>query len=114
MEKIALEVPPYGKIETSPGIPSGGLFGATFTNLINLGFNLLFIVGLVLAIVFIIFSGIQWILSSGDKQKLQAARGRLTFAIVGLLVIAASFFIVNTVIALLGGNPTFFLKSWVK
>lgn len=109
MEKIALEVPPYGKIETPPGIPTGGILD-TGTNLINLILNLLFLAGIVLAIIFIIFSGIQWVLSSGDKQKLQAARGRLTFAIIGLLIIAASFFIVNTVISLLGGTPRSFLN----
>ncbi|MEX2007504.1 MAG: hypothetical protein WD992_01910, partial [Candidatus Levyibacteriota bacterium] len=69
-----------------------------------------FIIGIVLTVAFIILSGIQWIISGGDKQKLQAARGRLIYSIVGLIVIAGAFFIVSTVISLLGGNPSFFLN----
>ena len=79
--------------------------------LIQIGINLLFLLGTILAVVFVILSGIQWMLSGGDKQKIEAARGRLVYSIVGLLVIAFSFVIVRTVISLLGGNPSFFVNT---
>lgn len=91
------------------GVPTGGLSG-TGSNTINLIIQFVFIIGIVLTVAFIILSGIQWIISGGDKQKLQAARGRLIYSIVGLIVIAGAFFIVSTVISLLGGNPSFFLN----
>ncbi len=92
------------------GVPSGGLSGPG-TNVINVALNLLFLAGIVMAIVFVIYSGVQWVMSGGDKQKLQNARNRLTYSIVGLIVIALSFVIINSVVALLGGNPGFFLNT---
>ncbi len=101
---------PGGKIEAPSGIPTGGLSGKG-GDAINLAIQLIFVVGIVLAVAFVIISGIQWIISGGDKTKLQAARGRLTYAIVGLVVILGAFFIVSTVTSLLGGNPRFFLNT---
>lgn len=110
MRSLALSIEQFGNIEVPPGVPSGGLFD-TGQNMVQLALNLIFILAIVLAIVFIIFSGIQWILSGGDKQKVQAARNRLIYTIIGFLVIAASFLIVRTIITLLGGNPEFFLST---
>lgn len=109
MNYLALTLPGGEKITPPSGVPTGGL-SPTGSNLINLILNLLFIVGLVLAIVFIIFAGLQWILSGGDKQKLQAARNRLTYSIIGFLIIILSLAIVNIIIALLGGTPRAFLN----
>lgn len=89
---------------------SGGL-SKTGANAINLAINLFFVIALVLGISLLLYSGIQWILSGGDKQKLQNARSRLTYTIVGIIIVALSFLIVNTVITLLGGNPKFFLTT---
>lgn len=97
-------------IPTIPGIPSGGL-DTTGKNIVQVTLNLLVLVGIIMALVFILYSGIQWILSGGEKQKLEQARHRLTYSIVGLLVIVLSFFIVNTVLTLIGANPKFFLNT---
>lgn len=64
--------------------------------------------GIVLCIVFILISGIQWILSGGDSKQIENARKRLTYSIIGLVVIIASFFIVSTVYKLLGIEDKFF------
>ena len=94
------------------GVPKGGLgAGEAGSGLIQIAIQFIFIIGIVLAVAFIIISGIQWIISGGDKQKLQAARGRLIYAIVGLIVIAGAFFIVSTVISLFGGTPSFFFTN---
>ncbi len=99
-------------IPVPSGVPVGGLEpGGAGQKIIQVGINLIFVVGIVIAIVFLIYSGIQWVMSEGDKQKLQNARNRLTYSIIGLLVIALSFFIINVVITLLGGNPKFFLNT---
>ncbi len=110
MKDIALTVGNY-TLNPPANVPSGGLSG-TGTNIINVAITLLFVVGIALAIVFIIYSGIQWVISGGDKQKLQSARNRLTYSIVGLLVIALSFVMINQIINLLGGyTPSFFLHT---
>ncbi len=99
------------QIPPPSGVPTGGLgINEPGQRLFQFGVNLIFIIGIVLTVIFIIISGIQMIVSGGDKQKVQAARGRLTYAIIGLLVIAGAFAIVSLVISLLGGNPSFFFN----
>src|SRR3972149_8733963 len=44
-----------------------------------------------LAFFFIITGGIQWITAGGDAKAAQAARDRITAAVVGLLVVVAAF-----------------------
>lgn len=99
------------QIQTPSGVPTGGLgINEPGQRLFQFGVNLIFAVGVILAVIFIIISGIQMIISGGDKQKVQAARGRLTYAIIGLLVIAGAFAIISLVISLLGGHPSFFFN----
>src|SRR5579871_2314527 len=49
----------------------------------------------VTALFFIIFSGIKFITSGGDPKIAEGARHTLTYAIIGLLLILLSFFIIN-------------------
>lgn len=113
MKFIALKTPGYDAIELPKGVPDKGLF-VSGISAIQVFINLLFLTGTVLALAFIIYSGIQWVTSGGDKQKLQAARSRLTFTIIGLIVIALSFVIVQIVISLLGYKPEFFFKFFLS
>jgi len=55
-----------------------------------------------LALVMIVIGAIQWITSGGDKTKVDAARNHIIAAIIGLVVIALSFVIINVVISALG------------
>lgn len=64
--------------------------------------TLLFILGTIIAIAFLIYGGIRWVLSGGDKAKVEAARGHIVAAIIGLVIIAGAFFIINIVFTLLG------------
>lgn len=112
MKLLSLTLPGGNNIQPPSGIPSGGLeAGGAGQKLVQLGIDLIFTIGIILAIVFLIVAGIQWITSGGDKQKVQAARNRLIYSIIGLIVIAGAFFIISTIISLLGGNPNFFLKT---
>lgn len=45
----------------------------------------------------LIWGGIRYMLSRGDDKALGAARGTLTTAIIGLLIIVAAFVIINIV-----------------
>lgn len=115
IENLVLKIPDAQgtprPIEGPTEIPTGGLYD-TGTNIIQVALTLLFLVGIVLAIVFIIYSGIQWAISGGDKQKLQNARNRLVYSIIGLLVVSLSFIILHNIIQLTGGyDPLFFLKT---
>lgn len=116
--KLVLKIPnPQGTpraIEGPTEFPTGGL-DTTGTNIIQVGLTLLFLVGIVLAIVMIIYSGLQWAMSGGEKQRLQNARNRLVYSIIGLLVVSLSFIILINIIELTGGyKPLFFLKIPLK
>jgi len=102
MKQLALSI--NGTPISAPGgIPTGG-FGDKGISVIQIATTLLFTLSIVLALVFIIYSGIQWAMSGGDKQKIQASRNRLIYSIVGLIVVALSFFIVKTVTDLIFGG----------
>lgn len=49
------------------------------------------------ALVMIIVSGIRFITSGGDAKTVESAKKGLTYAILGLLLVFLSFFILNTV-----------------
>lgn len=92
--KLAFTIPGFGDL-THPCIPRGGI--TTGQSVIQIALIIMLIVSIILSIIFAIWSGLQMILSGGDKQKIQAARARLTYALVGLAVSLASFFILSIV-----------------
>lgn len=69
-----------------------------FTNVITALFSLAGVVALFL----IIYSGIKFITSTGDPKQVEGARKTLTYAVIGLLVILFSFFIVNVISGITG------------
>lgn len=50
-----------------------------------------------MAVIFIIMSGIQYITSSGNPEGAKAAQGRLTYAIIGFVVIVLAFAITQII-----------------
>lgn len=58
--------------------------------------SLLLFAGIV-AVFVIIQSGAKFVLSSGDPKKVEEARNTLVYVLLGIIVIAAAFLIVNLV-----------------
>jgi len=58
--------------------------------------------GAVACLGLIIFGAFTWITSGGDKNKAEEARNKITAAIVGLIVLAATVAIFNLVADFLG------------
>lgn len=48
-----------------------------------------------LAFIWVAVAAVQWIFSSGDKEKLALARKRITYAFVGLIIILLAFLVMN-------------------
>ena len=59
--------------------------------------NLVAIAGGAVAAVFICWAGIQWMMSSGDPQKISMARSSVIGVLVGLILIGSSFLIPDAV-----------------
>jgi hypothetical protein len=100
MKYLSLSVPGYSNITGPSGIPTGGL-GTTETIIRNSVVFILVIAALYSLFV-ILLAGIAWIMSGGDKAKVQAARAKLTYAIIGFIVSLLSFFIVSLIGSMFG------------
>jgi len=49
------------------------------------------IVGSILTLMYLLWGGIDWIMSGGDKAKYEGARSRITAAILGLAIMASAW-----------------------
>lgn len=96
MKELSLQVPQY-TIQAPSDIHTFDL-----NNLLGVGITLLFVFSIILTLFFLIYGGISFITSAGDKQKVVAARQKLTFAVIGLIVVLSAYFIVNFVYGLFG------------
>lgn len=56
-----------------------------------------FVIALVLALAYLIYGGIRWVLSQGDKTKVDAARQHIIAALVGLIIVFLSYFLLNII-----------------
>lgn len=82
-----------GGNEAGPG--AVGAFLGSIIGILVLG-------AFILAFVYLLLGGYDWITSGGDKAKLQAARDRITNAIIGLIVVAAVWAVMMLVSGFVG------------
>ena len=83
---IAEEAQKQGLLGAENANTQDGGFGLWLSNLLKVAMTL----GAVVCLAFIILGAIQWITSSGDKNKVEMARDRITNAVIGLIVLAAT------------------------
>jgi len=79
-----------GNIETAAGWPFSDL-GALLTT----GLQAVMIVAGLLCLGFLIYGGITYITSSGDEKIMERAQKTLTAAVIGLVIVVASFAIMT-------------------
>ena len=72
----------------------GGIIGAAVTFIL--------IIAVLIALFFLIFGGIRWITSGGDKAKVESARGTIIAAIIGLVISFLAFFILSLALSFFG------------
>lgn len=85
--------------------------------LLSAAVGALLIIAALLAFFFLILGGIQWITSGGDKAGMEAARNKITHAIVGLVIVGAAWAIMMLVqnflgITIIGGSGINFQKPF--
>lgn len=103
---FALSVLPSIEPKINVDIPAQGeaISKVQPSNLPTFLITLLFIVGIIIAIVFLIYGGIKWILSGGDSKQVEGARNHIVAAIVGLIIVVGAFFILNFLFAVITGE----------
>jgi hypothetical protein len=57
--------------------------------------NIVFLIAGVLAVLYLLWSGIQYITAGGNADKVKAARQGIINAVIGIVVIMAAFFIIR-------------------
>lgn len=77
------------------GIPTNGL--PKLTEILQVGVSYLLIFVAFLSLLYLIWGGTMWIISGGDKAKIESARRQIMYALIGLFVAFAAFMIVNLV-----------------
>ncbi len=78
------------------------LNATSFGSIIGFIVNVLFTIAIVIALVFLIWGGIKWIMSGGDKGKVETARSTIIAALIGLIVTFAAYFLLNIVLNFFG------------
>ncbi len=105
--KLAQLQLPNGTLAAPTGIQHlQGDLPDTGKKVFQTGIDLLFYLAAFLAVVMVVISGIQWITSGGDPGKIASAKRRLLYSIIGLIVVAGAFLILNVLTGILGKNPT--------
>ena len=84
---------PKSDAEAHGGFTYSGLIGQIITRFLD---PILIIAGFVTVII-IVISGIQFVTSGGNPEAAAAARGRLTFAIIGFVIIVLAFAILQII-----------------
>jgi hypothetical protein len=81
-------------------LPKG--FADNFSHFFNSVLSIVMIVAAMLVFFFLIWGAFDWIISGGDRGKTEQARQKMFAAVIGLIVVAASFAVLNIALQFLG------------
>jgi cytochrome bd-type quinol oxidase subunit 2 len=103
-----------GAIDTGQTIDPGKGFATDIGQLINGALSFVMVIGALLVFGYLIMGGIEWITSGGDKTKTEGARNKITAAVIGLIILAASYAILIIILNFLGFSDLGAVFSNVK
>lgn len=66
-----------------------------FGLVVSTAINVILILAVILSVFYFMHGGITWVLSRGDKEKVENARNQIVASLVGLIIAFLAFFIVN-------------------
>src|SRR3972149_7473520 len=100
---LASAVLPVAAIDIAKtDVNPGKGFATDFGKLINGVLSFVMVIAALLVFLYLIWGGIEWITSGGDKGKTESARNKITSAVIGLIVVAASYAILTLALNFLG------------
>lgn len=79
------------KLQNSSGVV-GGIIGT------------IWVIAVIVTLFFLVWGGIRWISSGGDKAKIEQARSTIIAALIGMAISFLAFFIVNFVFGIFTGE----------
>ena len=101
---LSLAVPAFAgaNLNLKPGNELNNIQNITAATAVSGAIRLLLLIAFVIAFIFLIYGGIRWILSGGDKAAAESARGTITAAIIGLIIVLVAWAIMWFVEQLFG------------
>lgn len=85
-------------VQQNFGIGSNTPLGTIVKNSVTL----IFTIAAVLVLAMLIWGGIEWVLSGGDKEKVANARKRIIGSLIGMAIVALAFLIVRVIGGIVG------------
>jgi len=85
--------------ELALSLPGGNTIDSPVKNITDLGgfisglLNIAFYIAAFLSFYFLVWGAFAYLMAQGEKENLAKARARITYAIIGLMVVLLSFFI---------------------
>ncbi len=99
-------VPLAAHAQVAPPCPAGAVrCGETsLTSLLQTIINYMLAFAGLIAVIFLIWGGFQYITAGGNEETAEKGKGTVVNAIIGLVIIGLSYVIVNVVIGLIKSN----------
>jgi len=91
---------------TPVDIQVGDTANFALPDLITAAIQAVIVIAGLLTFAFLVWGGVEWLTSGGDKEKYEAARGRITAAVIGLVIVIAAWAILTVLTNFLG------LETW--
>ena len=92
------------QINIAPQNDFSNLNNITITNIISALIILVLIIAALVFLFMLILGGIRYITSGGDKAQTESARGQITAALIGLVIVFAAWAVINLVNLFFGVN----------
>jgi amino acid transporter len=84
------------------GLSNTANIGITIRNIVVF----IIVIAVIIALIYLLYGGIKWVTSGGDKTQVEAARNHIVAAITGLVIVFLAIFIVTVVMSLFGLTST--------
>lgn len=109
LSSLALTAPVFAtETQSVLQCPSSGPFQGLCSKVLSqvvAGFiNLIFVVAILIALIWLIYGGVKWMVSGGDKSAVEEARNHVISALIGLVIVFVAFFIINFLAQFLTGQ----------
>ena len=73
---------------------------ATLVNVFNAVLNIMLLLAGILSVIYIVYSGIQYITSAGSPDKVKVARAGIINAVIGIIIVVAAYGIIKLSVSL--------------
>ena len=83
-------------------IPGFRFAGGNFSDIVNFLIPRIFVVAGLLLLLYLIYGGFHFIISMGDPKGMQEARGKVTNALIGFIIVFLAYWIVLIIGKILG------------